>query len=88
VRTEAEERYIYSASGVYRCGTVVLTSRVTLYLEAGAVVLGSKDVRDYTPPPGPGPNDDAGQRHLLFARDAEDITLAGPGKIHGVGPSF
>jgi polygalacturonase len=79
---------VYMAAGTYLCGTITLESRVTLYLEAGAVLLGSKNVADYTPQPGPGPHSDAGQLHLIFARDAEDATLAGPGKIDGQGPSF
>ncbi len=79
---------VYVPAGTYLCGTVILRSRVTLYLEAGAVILGSKDVNDYTPQPGPRLNEDAGQRHLIFARDVEDVTLAGPGKIDGQGRSF
>jgi hypothetical protein len=79
---------VYLSPGIYLCGTIVLKSRVTLYLEAGAVILGSKDISQYTPQPGPKPNEDANQRHLLFAKDAEDITLAGPGLVDGQGPSF
>src|ERR1035437_9144770 len=62
----------YVPPGVYLCGTAVLKSNVTLYLEAGATLLGSKSVGDYTPQPGPPALGDANQKHLLFARDAED----------------
>ncbi len=79
---------VYLNPGLYLCDTVILKSRVTLYLEAGAVILGSKDISQYTPQPGPRPNEDANQRHLLFAKDAEDITLAGPGLVDGQGSSF
>jgi polygalacturonase len=79
---------VYVGPGTYLCGTVVLRSRVTLYLEAGAVLLGSKDVNQYTPQSGPAANGDAGARHLLFARDAEDVTIAGSGLIDGQGKSF
>ena len=34
---------MYLGPGTYLCGTVVLKSNVTLYLEAGAVPLGSGD---------------------------------------------
>jgi hypothetical protein len=78
----------YVPPGVYRVGTVVLKSNVTLYLEAGATLLGSADVADYTPQPGPPRNGDANPRHLIFARDAENVTLAGPGRIDGQGPTF
>ena len=79
---------VYLSPGVYLCGTVVLKSNVTLYLEAGAVLLGSKDVKQYTPQPGPPENADASTRHLIFAKDAENITLCGPGLVDGQGPSF
>jgi hypothetical protein len=79
---------VYVPPGVYLSGTVVLRSNVTLYLEAGATLLGSKDVQDYSPQPGPPALGDANQKHLIFARDAENIGLAGPGRIDGQGPAF
>jgi hypothetical protein len=65
-----------------------LKSNVTLYLEAGAVILGSTVVTQYTPKPGPDANADAGQRHLIYARDAENVSIVGPGRIDGQGKSF
>lgn len=79
---------VYLRPGTYRCGTVVLKSNVALYLEAGATILGSTDIRDYTPQPGPDPNGDAGQNHLIFARDAENVSLIGAGRIDGQGTAF
>ena len=79
---------VYLRPGVYLSGTVVLKSRVTLFLEAGATILGSKNIGDYTPQPGPEAKSDAGQKHLIFARDAEDVRIAGPGLIDGQGRSF
>ena len=79
---------VYLSPGIYLSGTVVLKSNVTLYLEAGAVILGSKDVTQYTPQPGPPPGADANTRHLIFARNAENVTLCGPGTVDGQGPSF
>lgn len=78
----------YVPPGVYLCGTAVLKSNVTLYLEAGATLLGSKSVGDYTPQPGPPALGDANQKHLIFARDAENVGLAGPGRIDGQGSAF
>ena len=79
---------VYCSPGNYLCGTVELKSNVTLYLEAGAVILGSTDVKQYTPKPGPDPKADAGQGHLLYARDVENVGVVGPGKIDGQGRSF
>jgi len=67
---------------------VILKSNVTLYIEAGATLLGSTRLSDYTPQPGPDPMADANQRHLVFARDARNIGLAGPGRIDGQGSAF
>ncbi len=86
--TRAGGGMVYVPPGTYLCGTVILKSNVTLYVEAGATILGSTDLNDYTPQPGPPINGDANQRHLIFAQDAEDVTLAGPGRIDGQGPTF
>ena len=62
--------------GNYLSGTIVLKSRVTLRLSPGAVLWGSKDIRDYGP------------RHLIYASDAEDIAIEGGGTIDGNGPAY
>jgi hypothetical protein len=78
----------YMPPGTYLCGTVVLKSNVTLYLEAGATLLGSTNLADYSLQPGPPPRGDANQRHLIFARNAENVGLAGPGRIDGQGRAY
>lgn len=79
---------VYLSPGNYLSGTVVLKSNVTLYLEAGAVLLGSKNLTDYTTQRKPNSSADSGQRHFIFARDTENVGLAGPGAIDGQGSSF
>ncbi len=88
---------VYLPPGNYLSGTVVLKSNVTFYLEAGATLLGSKNISDYTPQPQKSGDSnltfahdlaDAGPYHLVFARDAENIRLAGTGKIYGPGQAF
>jgi polygalacturonase len=79
---------VYAPPGTYLSGTVILQSNVTLYLEAGATLLGSKNLDDYSAQAGPPAKGDADQKHLVFARDAENIGLAGPGRIDGQGPAF
>ncbi len=79
---------VYLGPGVFLAGTVVIKSNVTLYIEAGATLLGSKNIGDYTPQPGPPAVSDANQKHLIFARDVENVGIAGPGRIDGQGPAF
>ena len=67
---------VYLGPGTYLCGTIILKSNVTLYLEAGATVLGSGDINDYKP------------NHLIFASGAQNVGLAGPGKVDGQGSAF
>lgn len=73
----------YVPPGEYRCGTIVLKSRVTLYLEAGATILGSQDLADYTSQTVEPAEVDITVRHLIFARDADNTGLAGPGASTG-----
>lgn len=85
---EAGGGVVYAPPGTYLAGTVVLKSNVTLYLEAGATLLGSTKFSDYAPQPGPSALGDANQSHLLFAREAENVGVAGPGRIDGQGQSY
>jgi hypothetical protein len=86
--TQAGGGIVYLAPGRYLSGTVVLKSNTTLYLEAGATLLGSTRINDYLLEPGPPLMSDADQNHLIFARDAENVTLCGPGLIDGQGASY
>ncbi|HEY3838354.1 MAG TPA: glycoside hydrolase family 28 protein [Bryobacteraceae bacterium] len=82
---------VYIAPGTYHCGTLVLKSNVNFHLESGATILGSKDLADYTPlanQTGPKLKGDANAKHLIFARDAENLTISGNGRIDGQGASF
>ena len=67
---------VYVSPGNYLCGTVILKSNVTLYLEAGATILGSTRLTDYNP------------KYLIYARNAENVGLVGPGRIDGQGHAF
>jgi hypothetical protein len=75
--------------GTYLTGTLLLKSNVTLYLEAGATLLGSPDVADYVLP------DDAraalrgaDPKHLIFAYRAENVGIAGHGTVDGNSARF
>lgn len=79
---------VYLPSGVFLTGSIQLKSRVTMYLEAGSVVLGSSSIDDYDYHPGPPTQGDANGHHLIFAQNAEDIALCGPGTINGQGEAY
>lgn len=79
---------VYLSPGIYLSGTVVLKENVTLRLESGATLLGSTDLADYRPQSGPPSTGDANAKHLLFARDAANVTVCGAGYIDGQGKSF
>ncbi len=68
-------------TGVFIIGTVYLKSNVHLYLESGAILRGSTNLADYTP---------YEKVHLgmLYAVDAENITISGPGNIDGNGDHY
>ena len=67
-------------AGTYVSGTIVLKSYVTLFLDNGAVLMGSDNIDDY----GAG----GVQRALIAAIDAENIAITGMGTINGNGSAF
>jgi polygalacturonase len=71
---EAGGGAVYLPPGKYLSGPITLKSNVTLYLDAGATLLGSEVLEDYV-----------GVRHLVYARDASNIGIAGEGTIDGSG---
>ncbi|PZG01930.1 glycoside hydrolase family 28 protein [Micromonospora deserti] len=79
---------VYVPPGTYLTGGLALKSHVTLHLEAGATLLGSPDLADYPAYPGPPVDCDANQRHLIYARGAENIAITGLGTIDGQGQAF
>jgi polygalacturonase len=76
--------------GNFVTATIILKSHTTLYLSAGAVLLGSTDIKQY-------PYLNAGisfygeewaRQSLIFCRDATNVTIEGEGTIDGRGASF
>lgn len=79
---------VYVPPGIFLTGSIEIKSHITLYLEAGATLLGSTSLDDYVFGPGSMGKGHSNQRHLIFAQNAEDVTIAGPGRIDGQGPAF
>jgi hypothetical protein len=72
-------------AGVYMVGTIQLLSNVTLFLDAGSVLKGSGDMRDY--PPMAYSSEDR-NTSLIVAVGAHDIAITGRGTIDGNGDAF
>ncbi len=76
--------------GTYLTGTVDLKSNVTLNLQKGALLLGSKNLDDYPPRV---PNirswtDNYTRYSILYAERAENVSVIGEGTINGQGAAF
>lgn len=79
-------------AGVFVIGTVEMRSNVTLHIAAGGKLLGSADGKQYhaadrIPLRGDSTLND-GNVGLIFAVDAENVTIEGPGTIDGQGAQF
>ncbi|MFN8008131.1 MAG: glycosyl hydrolase family 28-related protein, partial [Terriglobia bacterium] len=63
---------VFIPVGEFRSGTIVLLSNVTLHLDAGAILKGSDDLKDYVKV-----KDE--QFGLILARNTENIAITGRG---------
>ena len=77
-------------SGTFYSGTIILKSNVNLHVESGAILLGSKDLKDY---PDITPAllylyTHRFTRYLIYAEKAENISITGRGTIDGHGRVF
>ena len=68
-------------AGNYSIGTIVLKDDVDLHLENGAVLKGSVSRKDYI-------KSDDGKEYLVYAKNAENISISGLGCIDGNGEAF
>lgn len=71
--------------GRYLTGALTLKSNMTLEIEAGATLLGSPDPEDYPLHPGVWGDGRKEISPLIYAEDAENVTLRGRGVIDGQG---
>lgn len=77
-------------NGQFISGTLRLKSNVNLRIEAGARLLASKDIQDYREDVHYNRyrNEQALDRCLIYAEDAENIELTGSGEINGNSEAF
>jgi hypothetical protein len=79
-------------AGTFVIGTTELKSNVTLHIAAAGILLGSDHGKDYFPSDTVPLEGDStledGNTGLLFAVNAENITVEGPGMIDGNGMRF
>lgn len=71
---------VYVPSGEFITGTVFLKSNVNLYLEQGAVVKGSSDIKDY--------ESDGKDLGLLFGENLINVSISGSGVLDANGTYF
>lgn len=81
-RVEDGGGIVYVPAGVFMTGTLFLKSNITLYLENGAVLLGSSNLEDYSI------YENGTQLGMIFAQDVNDVVITGYGTIDGNGRSF
>lgn len=79
-------------AGTFHIGTLELKNNVTLHIAAGGKLLGSADGKQYhsvdaIPLHGDSTLED-GNWALIFAVDAKNVTVEGPGTIDGQGAQF
>lgn len=81
---------VYFPTGTYLSGMLTLRSHVSLHLEVGALLLGSKNLEDYPhiPPAFRSYTDNYGDQFLIYGDNLDDVSLAGRGTINGQGGSF
>lgn len=75
-------------TGVFRSGTIVMMSNVELYLQPGAVLLASTELKDFPVQPQPAyrsQKDPGGWRALIYANEVSNIAIKGSGTIDGNG---
>ncbi len=81
---------VFFPAGRYVSGTIYLKSNVTLYLDAGSVLEGSKNLADYpvTISKIRSYTDNYTDKSLIYAEGVENISITGKGKIDGNGAAF
>ena len=80
---------VYFPAGTYLTGTIHLQNHITLYIEAGATLLFSRDFRDYPPVQTRWEGVECyGFSPLIYGRDLKHISVMGRGVLDGQGDAW
>jgi len=79
---------VYLPAGIYLSGTIFLKSHVTLRLDSGSILLGSKDPNDYPLHSSGGGTDKLVSGSLIAGQGLNHIAIVGRGTIDGQGSAF
>jgi len=79
---------VYFPPGKYLTGAIVLSSNMTLEVDSGATILGSENRDDYPLRDNPWIKGRKLVSSLIYAEDAENITICGSGTIDGQGRAW
>jgi polygalacturonase len=81
---------VWFPAGRFVSGTIYLKSNVTLFLEAGAVLEGSKNLKDYpvTISKVRSYTDNYTNKSLIYGEGLENIAITGHGTLDGKGADF
>jgi polygalacturonase len=79
---------VFFPSGQYLTGAIKLQSRVNLYLDSGAVILGSQDPADYPVYLSPWQDGTREISSLIRGENLTDVSLTGRGTIDGQGRAW
>ncbi|RKD90311.1 glycoside hydrolase family 28 protein [Mangrovibacterium diazotrophicum] len=88
--SEAGGGTVVIPAGHFKTGSIFLKSNVNFYLESGAVLFGSRDLKDYTKikPGYISLRTQEATIQLIYAEDATNVSITGYGTIDGQGRSF
>lgn len=77
-------------SGKYKTGTIILKNNVDLHFENGAILFGSKNLDDYIKlkPAYVSLRTQEATIQLVYAENAENVSITGFGEINGQGNGF
>lgn len=76
---------VYVPPGTFITGTIILKSNINLFLEAGSEIKGSADIKDY---PAIGTKSELRNTFLIYAKEANNISILGTGTINGNDSAF